>query len=134
MDKLLSRIISSNKLIFLTLLVFVFLAYAWILPAGFKTVDDYFCIVENQHLRDVKSLPFIFTSSFFGENSYYRPLVYVSYMIEYQLVGLKPFFYNLTNILLHLGSAWAVFLIVLSLANNRVLAFWTSMPACSPAS
>ncbi len=124
---MIDRLTSSDKTILLFLFLLTFLCYFWILPAPFKTVDDYFCIVGNPQIKDIKFLPQIFTASFFGEKSYYRPLVYVSYMAEYHFFGLNSFFYNLTNLLLHGASAFGVFLLISFLTRDRTTGFWTSV-------
>ena len=100
MEQILKNILKSNLRIFLVLAILGFAAYAIILKTPFKTIDDYFAIVENPDIKTFTSLPKIFSSSFFGSSDYYRPLVYVSFMIEYHFFQLKPFFYNLTNVIL----------------------------------
>lgn len=82
------------------------IAHGVALNGSFKTMDDETSIVNNQDLRSFSSLGRIFTGSFFnGDNTYYRPLVTFSFLLDYRIAGLKPFFYYLTNLLLHLANA-----------------------------
>ena len=86
------------------------IAHGVALNGSFKTMDDEISIVNNQDLRSFSSLGRIFTGSFFnGDNTYYRPLVTFSFLLDYQIAGLKPFFYYLSNLLLHLANAVLLF-------------------------
>lgn len=97
--------------------------YAVILAGSFKTIDDEVSIVDNEKIRHLSSLKDILTESFFGTAIYYRPLVTLSFMLEYQLVGLRPAIYYLTNIFLHLGNAIFLLFIFNALLKKRRLAF-----------
>lgn len=97
------------------------LAHVPALNGSFKTMDDESSIVDNKLIRDVSSVGVILTSSFFGEGTYYRPAVSLSFLLEYQLFKLNPFFYSLTNLILHLGSAVILFFILDVLLKKRVL-------------
>lgn len=87
-------------------------AYACALGGSFKTMDDETSIVQNELIKDFSRTGEIFRTSFFGGDTYYRPLVSLSFMLEYRLFGLEPFFYHLTNLILHLGSALVLLLIL----------------------
>jgi tetratricopeptide (TPR) repeat protein len=86
-------------------------------------MDDEASIVDNKLIRDVSSVGTILTSSFFGEGTYYRPVVSLSFLLEYHLFKLNPFFYCLTNLLLHLGSAATLFFVFDILLKKRALSF-----------
>ena len=103
--------------------VLVFTAYSFCLSAPFKTLDDDASIVKNDDIKSFSNLGVIFTTSFFGGNAYYRPLVSLSFMTEYHFFGLDPVYYYLTNILIHIFSAWLVFLIAEILLKDTVAAF-----------
>lgn len=123
MNSFLANIIADNKKILACLAVVAVTGYAIILPTPFKTMDDLVSIVNNPRIQHWDRLGEIFTTSFFTEKAYYRPLVLVSFMIEYHLFGLKSFFYNLNNVLLHIANAFLVFHIVLILLTDRRMAF-----------
>lgn len=102
----------------------VFVVYSFALQGGFKTVDDEVSIVFNPYIHNFDSWKHLFTSSFFGENSYYRPLVMASFSLEYQLFGLKSIFYIFNNIALHSVNAVLVFFLMKQLTGKRNLACW----------
>lgn len=119
MYKNLTQILYSRKNTLITLVILGVLAHACMLTGPFKTMDDEVSIVYNEALRNFSNIPSIFTSSFFGGGAYYRPLVTFSFLLEYKLFGLDPFFYNFTNLLLHLGCGIFVFLILEMLLKSR---------------
>ena len=86
------------------------IAHAVALNGSFKTMDDESSIVNNQNLRSFSSVGRIFSESFFSDDrTYYRPLVTFSFLLDYQIARLRPFFYYLTNLLLHLANAVLLF-------------------------
>ena len=93
------------------------------MSAPFKT-DDRYSIELNALIRDTKHLPEIFQRGYFGDQSYYRPFVYVSYMAEHALFGDNPFFYYLDNVLLHLLCAFLAWKIADKLFGNHRFGFW----------
>lgn len=97
----------------LLIVAFVFVAHAVVLSGDFKSMDDEASIVTNPLIQDWQHLPRLFTTSFFGGNAYYRPLVSVSFLLEYHLFGLNPFFYYLTNLLLHAATSVGVYWLLL---------------------
>lgn len=56
-------------------------------------------------------------------SNYYRPLVPITYMLDYRLFGMAPWGFHLTNILFHALNSLLVYLIALRLFNKRNLAF-----------
>src|SRR5207249_9369578 len=50
----------------------------------------------------------------------------LSYMVDFQLFGLEPFGYHLTNLILHLTCTALLFLIAERLAGSVLVAFITS--------
>jgi hypothetical protein len=65
-------------------------------------------------------------------NNFYRPLVKLSYLLNYTFFGTKVFHYNMFTVLLHLANLWLLFLLVFRLFGRTlpsvliVLAFGTS--------
>lgn len=81
---------------------FTLTIYANTLYNGF-VYDDYEIIVDNYLIRELGNLPILFQQDYFaysGEMSY-RPIVTLTYFIDYALFGLNPFGFHLINILLH---------------------------------
>ncbi|MEI6437255.1 MAG: tetratricopeptide repeat protein [Candidatus Omnitrophota bacterium] len=127
MNNFCSTILKSNLKVFLLLALLVLSAYSPMLHSPFKNIDDEFSIVRNTEIRDLANIPKFFQSTYFKmEKDYYRPLVPVTYALEYRFFKLDWFFYNLDNVLIHLGSAFLVFLICGFLFDHRARAFAVS--------
>ena len=108
------------------LAILTFAAYSFAVNGFFKTMDDDYSIVRNENIRSFKNLPAVMTSAFFGDESYYRPLVSVSFMKEYFFFKLNPVPYYLDNILIHVLNAFLVFGIVLALTGRQRIAMGTA--------
>src|SRR3972149_8381510 len=79
--------------------------------------DDLHHIQENFYIRDIKNIPLFFTeprtfSTLSGMAHHYRPLVMVSYAVNYYFGKLNPMGYHLVNLGFHVGSAFLLFLII----------------------
>ncbi len=78
------------------------------------TYDDEFTIVNNYFIKSLQNIPNLFRKDYFalsGELSY-RPVVTLSYFVDYALWKLNPFGFHLTNSLLHtLNSVLFFFLL-----------------------
>lgn len=57
----------------------------------------------------------------------YVPLTFLSYQLNYAVAGLHPFFYHLTNLLLHAGSAALVGWVVVLLAGSKRTALFAAL-------
>jgi len=109
------------------IIVLGFIAYGYMLQSPFKTMDDRISIVENQVIKSTRNIPELFSQGYFHDPYYYRPLVNLSFVGEYQAFGLKSFFYNLDNLLIHILNALLVFMLVSRLTNNDTIGFWTGL-------
>jgi tetratricopeptide (TPR) repeat protein len=103
------------------------IAYGSMLPAPFRVMDDRISIVENPAIKSARNIPEIFKEGYFHDQSYYRPLINLSFMGEYQAFKFNSFFYNLDNLILHILNALLVILLVSRLANNETLGFWVGV-------
>ncbi|MBN1550063.1 tetratricopeptide repeat protein [bacterium] len=88
--------------------------------------DDEYVILNNLFIRDLKNLPDLFTSEYFapsdighytqsGEESY-RPVVTLTHFIDYALFKLNPVGYHAGNLLFHLATAIALYLLLMNLS------------------
>jgi len=123
----LAQLLESKWKVFLILILFGLIAHGVDLGGTFTSMDDEASIVFNDQIKSFSNLPSVFTNSFFGGSSYYRPIVNVSFMLEYQLFELRPLFYHLTNVLLHILNAALVFLLIGLLSKDKMAAFFTSI-------
>lgn len=103
------------------LVVFVLsvLGYVGGLGNGFVW-DDHSLIVENDSVKSWSALSDNLTSDFFyfgrspllgQKRGYYRPVVTVSYMVDYSFWGLDPRGYHLRNIALHAAATLLLLLV-----------------------
>ena len=97
------------------------------LPSPFRVMDDRTSIVENEAIKSTKNIPAIFKEGYFHDQSYYRPLINLSFMAEYQVFGLNSFFYNLDNLIVHILNAFLVFLLISRLTGSDITGFWTGI-------
>ena len=117
--------------------------YAWMVVAGFllyfRSVffnfvyfDDNSLIIDNFFfLKDIANITNIFTQGVFhvihAPETYYRPMLTLSFMLDAQMGGLNPFFYHLTNIVLHLIASVLVFVLFIKMKYRRDISFVFSM-------
>ena len=118
----------------LGLIILSFAAYLNALSNTF-VFDDIYVISGNYFIRDWQNIFGLFTSKYFaasGELSY-RPVVTLSYFVDYSLWHLNPMGYHLTNIILHTLNSTILFFLVQRMVRNTPLAFLASLFfACHP--
>src|SRR4030067_376224 len=107
--------------IFIIIALLSVAVYANSIPNGF-VYDDEMYVVENTYIRDIKNIPASFIHPEYltslGHKSHYRPLVMISYTINYWIGGLNPAVYRITNLLFHIGTAFLLFLTVETMLNR----------------
>ena len=115
----------------LVLIGIVFLVFSNTLSNDFA-FDDNSTIKNNPAIRDLKYARLYFTQPFFLVGrpesgpvlyDYYRPVVLISYLVDYSIWGLNPKGWHLTNIIMHGAAAALVFLLFLRLRLGREAAF-----------
>jgi len=97
----------------LLLIVISFLVYANSLSNSFVW-DDQAVVAENAFVRQGNNIALIFSPDYFyvsGEMTY-RPLVTLSYFMDYAIWKLKPFGFHLTNLLLHTLNGILIYLLL----------------------
>lgn len=102
--------------------------------------DDESTILYNYFIRDWGNLPNLFTAQYFVRSAEltYRPVVTLSYFLDYTLWRLDPSGYHFTNILLHAANSMLFFLLVSRIGKKRTPAlisalFFSSYPVFSEA-
>jgi tetratricopeptide (TPR) repeat protein len=118
-----SEKLQVRRLSILIVIGVAFSVYLNTLPNGF-VVDDLHQVVDNQWITSPSHLSEIFSSGVWDfegrESSYYRPMMYVFYMVTYMIFGLKPWAFHLVNILLHAAVTGLVFLFVQRICAERI--------------
>ena len=91
--------------------------------------DDTFVVKNNLFITDWNNLPELFSKTYFSRSSEqsYRPIVTLTYFVDYFLWRLNPSGYHLTNILIHLVNVILVYLFFLSLSLDRGIAFFSAV-------
>ncbi len=86
--------------------------------------DDIGVIEDNYFVRSLSNLPRLLGREYFqlSHELTYRPVVTLSYMLDYALWQLNPFGYHLTNVVLHAASVVTFFLLMLRLVRTRATA------------
>jgi len=127
----------KSKSTFLLIFIIIFfsqLIYVNSLSNQF-VYDDDFTIVNNYFVKTWSNFPLLFQKDYFkysGELSY-RPVVTLSYFVDYSLWKLNPFGFHLTNTLLHTFNVILLFFLFTQLYSNRLAAFaGTLLFLCHP--
>lgn len=96
--------------------------YAQSLQNGFVIWDDDSLVYENPLVQELslRTLKGIFTSY---DPELYIPFTLLSFQVEHALFGFAPFFYHLTNLLLHIVAGGLVFLFLRQLRISAWIAF-----------
>ncbi|OGD21798.1 MAG: hypothetical protein A2W03_11615 [Candidatus Aminicenantes bacterium RBG_16_63_16] len=132
-----SRKAWESRLVFLLLIIAVNLAVFLPSMSGDFLWDDKYFISENPNILGSGFLRSFLSSPFGGfsgsdENSqrqdrimqFYRPLVSLSYWLDFNVWGLNPAAFHLTNILLHIINVIILFYILSGLAFGPRPAFF----------
>jgi Flp pilus assembly protein TadD len=88
----------------------------------FINFDDQVYVTQNSHIWSgisLDSLRWAFSTKYFD---LWHPLVWISFMLDYKLVGLNAGGYHITNLILHILSA----LLLFWLFNRMTGAIWKS--------
>lgn len=122
--------LNNTKIVILSLFIVGLVLYFTSFKGPFLW-DDYQLVVENQYIKDWHFIGNILTQDLFkgsGEGSnWYRPLVGVSYAIDYSVWGLNSVGYHLINLLLHISSSIFLYLLTLRLVRLKTFAFLASL-------
>src|SRR5688572_334683 len=82
-------------------------AYLPVLGTGF-TSDDFFILSRVRALNGLEHPHAYFQFGFFD---YYRPLVFLSHALDWEIWGLDPFGFHLRSLVLHAGCSVFILLI-----------------------
>ncbi len=116
----------------------VFLAsvsYANALRGGFVW-DDWNLIAGNSHIKSWGNLGRKLTSDFFQRSldkpadqkaGYYRPIITLTYMLDYSLSGQNPLGYHITNLIWHIACGIIIYLLVGALFYEPQLSLIASL-------
>lgn len=83
--------------------------------------DDIVGVVRNPAIRDLKNIPAYFTdpTTFgLGRTREWRPILQITYALNYFMGGLNPAVFRSFNLLFHIGNAFLIFLIVTAICRQ----------------
>jgi len=112
----------QRLIVYLVLIIAVFAVFWQVNKYDFINFDDQVYVTENLQIQSgltKQGVSWAFTTKYFG---LWNPLVWLSYMADYQLFGLKAGGYHLTNLILHILST----LLLFWLFNRMTGALWRS--------
>jgi len=94
--------------------------------------DDTAFVVTNDIIKDFKFFPLYFTSHLALANGNisrhnYRPLVPLSFAVDYSLWQLDPMGYHITNLVFHIANAILLFLFVSLIVKNNFVSLFTAL-------
>jgi tetratricopeptide (TPR) repeat protein len=113
------RKVFRRSVLFFFLLTF--LIYGRSIRNKFSMDDEYVTYKNEQIQGGIRSIPEIFTTTYATENNAsfeYRPLVKVTFAIEYQFFGENPHISHFINILLYFLCCLLLFVLLLRLIPN----------------
>ena len=87
--------------------------------------DDYLTITNNHFIREWRYLSALFNQKYFAISNEltYRPIVTLSYFVDYAIWQLRPWGYHLTNLIIHTLNVYLVYFTAYLLFKNRITAF-----------
>jgi len=106
----------TDLVIFSSICLITFLIYLPGLDGGF-VFDDYGSIVKNKQIHVKSFTPEVLSQLLVGPDGRThiissRPVAKLSFAMNYFIGGLDPYGYKLVNLLIHLFTAWTIFLIM----------------------
>ena len=94
------------------LLLAVWLVFRPTIDYEFVNFDDDVYVYDNPELSHGLSAQGIHWAFTTNRGSQWAPLTWLSYLVDYQIYGLKPWGYHLTNVLLHAATTVLLFLVL----------------------
>ena len=117
------------------------LPYALIIAAGlvvygnslffdYTYFDDQELIFNNQYFfGDLSNVGALFMDDMwrFSEDTYYRPLYMLTYMLDFQFTGTDMFGYHFTSVVIHLLSACLLVVLFGAVGFSKHLSVWGAL-------
>ena len=117
----------QTKWIALILIGLALLGYGTSLFNTF-VIDDSYILSNNFTVRKLGNLRYLFSGNYFQLfwEQTYRPLVTLSYILDFKVWGLRPFGFHLHNLILHILNVLLVYSILRHIRNGYVPALVTA--------
>jgi hypothetical protein len=102
-----------RELLISLLLICITLAlYGQVLNHQFVYFDDTLYVTENRHIQEGLTLESVIWALTATDISYWQPMTLFSLVLDYEIFGLNPRGFHLTNLLLHTLNALFLFLVL----------------------
>jgi len=115
------RMIGRNLFLLILLSMGIYLNTLW----NPFVWDDVVYVSTNAHFEDSRYIPEYFTASFCKgaakDCPYYRPVVSLSYLVDYWIWGKSSFGYHLSNILIHMMVVTLFYIVSLRLFRKPLV-------------
>jgi len=104
--------------------------------SGEFILDDHALVENNPHVRNASSIPSYFaqedgitetTNSPGYHTGYYRPLINLTYWLDYKIWGMSAPGFRTSNLILHLLTCLLLFKTILLMIGERQIAFWACL-------
>lgn len=124
-DKI-KKFINTNIFFFILLVVIIFSIYGKSINYEFLNLDDARLIGGNiNFISDIKNLPKIFVTGCYytkdSNDTYYRPILSLSFVLESLLFGENSKISHTTNIILFILSIYLMYVFLLKLQLNKYI-------------
>jgi len=118
------------SLIFLSFLI---IALYWrVYEYDFVSLDDSF-IYDNPHLKDGLSIRNIIWAFSNYSASLWIPVTWISFFLDYELYGMNPGGYHITNVILHVFNTLILFVILYQITQKKWQSFFVAaLFSCHP--
>lgn len=131
-NSFINKIVEKSWLPFVVIAILGFTLYFQALFFDFSYLDDNVLVLYHQDfLANLTNIFRSFLANVFHLNnssaSYYRPLLTISFILDYQIGGASPFIYHFTNVILHITSACLVFKFLTKLNYEKTISFLFSI-------
>src|SRR6266480_4048913 len=93
----------------LLLILAIVLVYGQTSRYGFISYDDPANVSENFHVQEGLTGDSVFWAFTNAEKDYWRPMSWLSFMLDYELYGLNAGGYHATNVLIHIANSLLLF-------------------------
>ena len=118
----------NPKLLYILLSLIPLCVFLNSLQSGF-VYDDIGVIEDNYFIRSLQNIPKIFSKDYFhlANELSYRPIVTLTYFLDYAIWRLNPSGYHLTNVILHTINCFLLYAVVLRLVRMRPVALLSAV-------
>jgi len=104
----------SSRIVIIILIIIGFIVYGNTF-VNEMVWDDYESIINNKYVHNWEHVPKYFSENLTAgsgiSNNYWRPLLLLTFSIDYQIAKLNPFVYHLQNIIWHILASVLVFIL-----------------------